>query len=353
MKIGVIPENLVERVLLSLGQVPTPYMETQLSIILARAIMAATQLGVFEAVASTALTLPEIAAQCSTDKTALQKLLSALVSAGYLKRHGERYALAPVARKLLLRENQHSLHDLLIFIQKMDWEWLTQLEDHIRTGEPVHIHKNMSPNQWEVYQRGMQALATICAPEVGRRTPVPRGARNMLDIGGSHGYFSVAICRQHPGLNAIILDLPEAVEHAEPMLVKAGMGDRVVHRVGDALTDDLGTDAYDLVFIANLVHHFDETTNLELFRRVAKSLRSGGYLVIQENLIIPNKTGQLGMLLDLYFGLLSDAGNWSFKDIVNWQREAGLMPLKLIPFVTAPGTGQQVAVKHEIARDRR
>ena len=48
------------------------------------------------------------------------------------------------------------------------------------------------------------------------------------------------------------------------------MGDRVVHRAGDALIDDLGSDSYDLVFLAALVHHFDEETNRELMRRIAR-----------------------------------------------------------------------------------
>ena len=46
------------------------------------------------------------------------------------------------------------------------------------------------------------------------------------------------------------------------------MGDRVIHRAGDALTDDLGSDAYDLVFLSAVVHHFDEDTNQGLMRRI-------------------------------------------------------------------------------------
>ena len=60
------------------------------------------------------------------------------------------------------------------------------------------------------------------------------------------------------GLRAVVLDLPEAVEHAAPILEHEGMGDRVVLRAGDALTDDLGEATYDLVFMFSLVHHFDE-----------------------------------------------------------------------------------------------
>src|SRR5262245_62389041 len=95
----------------------------------------------------------------------------------------------------------------------------------------------------------------------------------MLDIGGSHGYYSVILCHRYPRLRSTVLDLPQAIRHAAPLLAREGMGDRVVHRAGDALTDDLGSDAYDLVFVAALVHHFDEDTNGELMRRIGGTMR--------------------------------------------------------------------------------
>lgn len=345
MKIGVIAENLLERIFLALGYVPTPYIETQLNIVLARSIMVANKLGVFEALVSEGLTVEDISTRCGTIPGALQKLLSTLVSAGYIFKDKERYVLAPVARKWLLKEGEHSLHDMLIFNQTLDWEWLTKLEDFVRTGKSVQMHNHMSPEQWEIYQRGMRSLANISALEVGRRTPIPKKARKMLDIGGSHGYYSVSICKRHPDLQATILDLPQAIEYAKPILAKEKMGERVVLQAGNALKDNLGTEIYDVVFISNLVHHFDETNNCELFGRVAKSLRPGGYLVIQEPLIVPNEVKQFGRLLDLYFALVGGTENWSFKEIAKWQQQAGLIPMKLIRFWTAPGAGQQVAMK--------
>jgi SAM-dependent methyltransferase len=171
----------------------------------------------------------------------------------------------------------------------------------------------------------------------------------MLDIGGSHGLLSVAICRRHPGLSSVVLDLPEAIEHAAPLLAAENMGSRVTHRIGNALTEDLGTEAWDLIFISSLVHHFDDATNRTLTKRVSRALRPGGIFVLQEHVreSTPRRTGQIGALLDLYFALTSEAGTWSFEEMADWQREAGLKPLKPLKFVTAPGNGQQSAVKRK------
>ena len=127
------------------------------------------------------------------------------------------------------------------------------------------------------------------------------------------------------------------------------MGDRVVHRAGNALTEDLGTEAWDVVFVSSLVHHFDDATNRALAQRIARSLRPGGIFVIQEHFrsATPGQAGQIGALLDLFFAFTSEAGTWSFEEMAGWQREAGLKPLKPIKFVTAPGNGQQAAVKRK------
>jgi hypothetical protein len=104
----------------------------------------------------------------------------------------------------------------------------------------------------------------------------------MLDVGGSHGLSSAALCGRHPELYAEILDLPDAVAQAAP---------------------------------SNLLHHFDSPQSRAVIRRAAGALRPGGILVIQE--------------------LFTPASG----------KEAGLSPRRLVRFAMFPGAGQQNAVK--------
>lgn len=347
MKIAVKPENLIERFVLASGRAPTPILETLMAMLLARIIMVGTKLGVFESLAEGPLTADEVATRCRTDPRATGKLLNALVGCEYLDYRDGRYRLEPVARRWLLKDSPQSLYDNVLF-RFLEWDLIENYEDFLRTGQPIDVHATLSGDEdWGLYQRGMRSMAGPSAPEVVRRTPVPDGARDMLDIGGSHGYYSVVLCRRHEGLRAVVLDLPEAVRTAAPILAKEGMGERVTHRAGDALTDDLGVEAWDVVFVGQLVHHFDDAANRELARRVARSLRPGGCFVIQEVVRphSPKEAGQPGALLDLYFALTSESGTWSYEEMADWQREAGLKPRKPIRFRSVPGTGQQVAFK--------
>ncbi len=347
MRLGLRPDSVAERAALGLGLVPTPFLHTHPALLLARALMVATERGVFEALAEASLPAERVAEACGTHPAATAALLDALVGSEYLRRQDERYALRPVARRWLLRGSPHSLVDSLRF-RALEWDWIARLDQFVETGEPLDFHASMSEAEWGLYQRGMRSLARLAVPETVRRAPVPDGARALLDVGGAHGAFAAAFCARHPDLRATVLDLPDAVGHAAPLLAETvaalGLGDRVAHRPGDVLEDDLGEARWDVVFVGQLVHHFNDATARGLVRRIARALRPGGVLVVQE-VMRGAATDQLGALGGLYFALTSAAGTRTFEEIAAWQREARLSPQRPVRFRTLPGVGQQNAVK--------
>jgi 2-polyprenyl-3-methyl-5-hydroxy-6-metoxy-1,4-benzoquinol methylase len=322
-------------------------LETQMAFTLARLVMAGVKLGVFEALADGPASAASVAERCGTDAVATEKLLFALAAADYLRADGGGcYALTPVSRKWLLQDSPTSLADKLIF-QYEEWDWLGRTEEYVTSGRPLELHEQLASEEWATYQRGMRSLAGAFVPEAVRRAPMPRDARDLLDIGGSHGYFSVALCRRYPNLRAVVLDLPEAIEHAASLLAKEGMGDRVVHRAGNATTEDLGVETFDVVFTASLVHHLTDAENRDLAVRVARALRPGGVYAIFDAFRprTPKDAGQIGALLEFYFALTSQSGTWTPEEMAAWQREAGLQPRRPIRLRTAPGGGIQAAFK--------
>lgn len=325
MKLGSLPDNLAERIALWTGLIPPGVFESWFGIMLSRTIMVATRLDVFEALAAGPLTAEEVAARCNTHPAATEKLLNALVSVQCLRVRKDKYALRKSLRAWVLKDGKHSFRGQIL-LHFLEWEWWEHCEEYVRTGRPLQVHQTMTEEEWGVYQRGMRSGIDLPAEWVARKLPLPRGARQMLDIGGSHGYFSVALCRRYPQLTATILDLPIAVRHSAPLLAKEGMGDRVRHWVGDALKEDLGTETYDLVFLAAVVHHLDDATNRQLVQRIARSLRPGGVVAIWEPVRQDRggKIRQIGGLLDLFFGFFSEAGTWSAEEVAAWFRDAGL-----------------------------
>jgi len=346
MRYGTIASNPLESAVLASGRVPTQFLDTYAAAFGETALVA-TEQGLFEALADGPLDASAVAARAGTDPSATEKVLNLLTSMRYLRLgRDRRYALSASARRFLLADSPSSVRDLIL-MRRLELRWIGKLGDFLRSGEPLDVHGALSDDEWGLYQRGMRAQAALSAGEAARRTPVPKGARDMLDIGGSHGYYSVALCRRHPGLRSVVLDLPQAVEHAGPILAKEGMGDRVTLRAGDALTDDLGDATCDLVIIWSLVHHFDDAQNRELMRRVARALRPGGVVVIGEAIRAssPAKAGEVGSFFDLYVARISESGLWTFEEMADWQRAAGLVPRRPIKLMLAQGIGMQAAAR--------
>lgn len=347
MRLGIIGESLIERIIARTNMAPAPLVETQIAYSMARSIMAGVKLEIYDAIGAEAKTAAEVAAACKTDQEATAKLMNTLVGCRYLRHRDGRYELAPKARKWLLRSSPHSIADKLLF-QYDEWEIVAKYEDYVTTGQPLDVHGSLTDEwAWDRYQRGMRALASISAEEVAERLPVPAGATTMLDIGGSHGYYSVCVCRRNDGLRATILDLPEAVEYAAPILAREGMGERVCHRTGNALSHELGNDAWDVVFLSQLVHHFTDEQNRDLMRRIARALKPGGVCVLLDMLrpSSPEGPGGVGAVLDLYFAATSRSGTWSLEALQAWQRDAGLAVEKPLHLRTLPGAAMIVGRK--------
>ena len=348
MKIGAIPQSLVEWIALKFDLAPRALIDTHAAMLLARTLMAGAELGVFDSLAAGPLTAAEVAAACDAAPGATALLLDALAASGYLRFRDGRFALTRRARRWLPADAPSSLRDKLL-LQMIEWRWLETLESFVRTGRPLEFHDSMTAGDRELYHRGMRALAGVAGREVARRVPVPAGARRMLDLGGSHGHFAAEICRRYPNLSAEVMDLPEAIEAAAPLLAAERLGECLVHRPGNAATADLGSGQYDLVLMSNLAHHFDAEQNEQLTKRVARALKPGGAFVIQDAARAerPGEAGQIPALLGLYFAMQSRPGvrTWSVREMAEWQRSAGLKVRRAKRLRTAPGWVQQAAIR--------
>lgn len=346
MKIKLQPENIIEWIALKLNLAPTPLVDTQIAFNAARAIMAAAELGIYEAIGKTAKTAGEIAAMCNTNAHATKQLLNCLVGIGYLQWNNDKYSLKPRYHKWLLKESDANVMGKLRF-QLVEWNWIAKLEDYVRTGEPMQLHSSATEKEWNLYQEGMRDLSVNAAKELAGKIPLPKNATSMLDIGGSHGLYSIELCKKHPALSSTILELPGAIESAAAIAKRYDNTGRVKYVAGNALTDELGTEVYDLVMINNVVHHFNVEQNKALALKIARALKPGGIYIIGEFIRAekPGEGGVIGSTSGLYFSVTSASGNWSVSEMQSWQKNAGLKPEKPITTMSLPGWKMFVARK--------
>lgn len=346
MKIKLQPENPLEWIASKMNLAPTPLVDTQIAFNVARAIMTAAELGIYDAIGKNSKSAEEIASVCNTNAHATTQLLNCLVGVGYLKWRDGKYSLKPKYYKWLLKESESNLIAKLRF-QLIEWNWMAMLEEYVRTGKTLQLHNSVNEHEWKLYQEGMRDLSITAAKELAGKIPVPKNATAMLDIGGSHGLYSIELCKKHPGLKSTILELPGAVEAASAIAKRYDTTGRVNYAEGNALNDDLGLEKYDLVMINNVVHHFTPEQNKALAKKIAAALKPGGIYAIGE-FIRAEKPGEGGVIASatgLYFSVISASGNWSASEMESWQKNAGLRPEKPVRVMSMPGWKMIIASK--------
>jgi SAM-dependent methyltransferase len=323
VRLAAIPQSLSESLALCAGMVPTPLMDTLVALLLAKTVIAATSLDVFGALADGPLTAKEVAEKCNCDSKAMEKLLSALFASRYLDYRESQFELATVSRRWFSKRERRSVHSAILH-RNLDLRFM-DFESYVRGGKLKDFHSCLSAEDWRIYHEGQADQAAQIVDEVIERIPLPPHAVDLLDLGGGHGLFSIAFCRRYPALRAKVVDLDTATGQLRVRSGNDVCPNRVQFEVGDLRGMDFRSGSCDVILIANVLHHFDESTNRALLQQVARALRPDGMLLVIEVVrpSFPGEAGQVEALLDLYFGAASGVGLWTIEHIQSWCRNAG------------------------------
>jgi len=340
MRLSVVPDGILERVAMLLRLVPEPLVQTSWGMGMARCIIAGTRLGLFDALGNDgAMSARELAETLECSLAGTETLLNALNGGGYLEHREGKYSNRPVASKWLVKSSKSSLYDGILFLGDL-WDLFSNLEDSVKTGKTADFHHGGKPPEfWRRYLRGLAALVELPSQEVSRRIRLPKPATRLLDVGGGHGVFSMAFCRQNDGLQADVFDLPQALEHGEEIVRERGMEERVHFRAGDLRATDWGSD-YDAILFFSVIHNLTPEESQQAMLRAHDALRPGGMMVIFEaehREHTGNLTETAGFS-ELLFFLTSGTRTCPESMIREWMSGGGFRNLKTRRLYTAPFT---------------
>jgi len=339
MRLGLKADNLLERFADWLNLAPQPLAHAFFGMMASRTLMAGERLGIFAALADGSATVEELAARLSLAPEGTRALLEALEACEAVERKKGRFRMADRARRWLDPRSSQYVGGFLDF-NYTQWEWWSQLEQAVRSGEPVDIHQfDPEDPRWRSYILAMFQMARLSAPEVTRAIPLPRGAREVLDLGGAHGWFAAELCRRNRGLHATVLDLEGSVRVGREIIAQAGLAHHVTHRAGDILTSDLGG-PYDAVLLFQVVHHLSPAQNVAILRRARAALAPKGTLAVLEYLREDEeKPPSAAPLIGLHYFLTSKAAAYTPAAMEGFLEDAGFRiesakPMRHVPLQT-------------------
>ena len=115
MRIATIPQNLMEFLGMTTGNVPTPLCDVLLGPLVANVLIAASSVELFDAMKGGPKTSKDVARRCRyTHPAATERLLRALYVSKYLKWRGGFYSLTRNSRRWLVLSAKESIHHAIL-----------------------------------------------------------------------------------------------------------------------------------------------------------------------------------------------------------------------------------------------
>jgi len=185
----------------------------------------------------------------------------------------------------------------------------------------------------------MIAIARLVSGEVAGKLKFLSSGGRLLDVGGGHGEYSVALCRKFPDLVAVLFDSPQTLAAGRKHVVAEKLGQRITFQEGDFLAGDLPT-GFDAVLLFNIVHGFTAEQNMALFRKVRRALQPGGRVVVldqlDKNIPMASLTATARLLALSYYHVLGGRV-YPFDEIAGWLEAAGFREVRRIDLIKVPG----------------
>jgi 2-polyprenyl-3-methyl-5-hydroxy-6-metoxy-1,4-benzoquinol methylase len=328
---------------------PVLFFETVNAFQRTEALRAAIELDLFTVIASGRRTAAEIATASRASPRGVRILADYLTILGFLRKHDDRYELAPDAEVFLDRRSPAYLGGALEFLLTDELrECFRRLPDAVRRGgtavsdEGTVSHDNPI---WVAFARAMAPLmqmpARLLAELVGGDTEQPL---RVLDVAAGHGLFGIAVAQRYPQARVTALDWPNVLAVAAENARAAGLAARHELLPGSAFDIDWGG-PYDVVLLTNFLHHFDAPTCVRLASKAHAALAPGGRTLTLEFIPEPDRvtppataTFALTMLATTARG---DA--YTFAEYEQIFAQAGFARSE---FHALPPTTQQAVVSH-------
>src|SRR5437588_6419282 len=255
--------TLLEKILARLNLLPVPLFDTPLAAGIAKVLVTACELGLFDALSEQPLTLEALAERLHCHPQGLQLLLRLLVPAGYLRHRRGRYANTRMAQRWLTRSSPVNIAPYVIHSPDIVAIW-DHLPEVVRENKPAmrmpYDEDASEPAMQAALARhyaGLASLAMAMGGEVVTRVRLPRQATRLLDVGGSHAAYSVLFCQKYPRLQATVLDIQPGIEAGKRTAVQTGMKDRMSFLCADIVRDDFSADlaaSFDVALYFHIAH---------------------------------------------------------------------------------------------------
>ncbi|MBL8023639.1 MAG: methyltransferase domain-containing protein [Elusimicrobia bacterium] len=260
----------------------------------------------------------------------LSQLLDVLVALGFLTKKANIYRHTQFSRNWFRKVGSKSMARNLKF-QSFLVQAYADLPKTFKRGRPTQSLGRLLSRRKDFLTDYIAGMAEIAkGPSIVLAKSIDlRGVRQILDVGGGHGLFSLALLKKKSTLHADILDFPSTLEMTKKFIPSRRYKGRVSFLKGDYRSTPFRRRYYDLILFSHVLHDEDPSTILLLLKKARAALAPTGKILIHD--FFTNEEGLtplFSLLLGFQLASYTTAGRcYSVKDLRFWLRETGFKSL--------------------------
>jgi hypothetical protein len=301
--------------------------ELRASVEPALALLAGMQLDVFTILRERDLSAEQVASQIGCDAGRLSRLLYALAHIGLLEVTGGRFRNGIEATEVLVDGKPGFIGRAHELIAKV-WAANLNTAESIRTGRPIaeHDFSKACPEETAAFLRGPGPLAF--GRTLAEMLDLSR-AESVIDIGGGAGTVLAGLKERWPHLKATLLELPEVIVHAGPILAEHQAGE-VMLETGDILRGP-ALHKHDIAILRAVIQVLSPADAELAILNTAQSLRHGGEAIIGGwGILDDDRLGPAnGVFVNLTFlNLYRDGEAYTESQYRQWMKGAGFIEVE-------------------------
>jgi hypothetical protein len=293
-------------------------------------LCAITRLEVPERLAAGPLPVAQLAAATGADLDALWRVLRLVADHHIVTFKGDRVGLTDRGR-LLCRDHPSSLSAAFATVGDSDVaHGLTETLQTGRAAAPRVLgmgyweYLAAHPDQQALFDQAMvqraQALSLACVPVLDW----PSSAV-VADVAGGTGTLLAAVLQATPGARGILVEQPQVLERARPVLEHHGVADRCALHPGDLFAPPPPADLY---LLASVLHDWDNAHVTRVLAALARGAFRDTRLRIFEMLLPEDATPHRAKMSDVLMLLMFDGARertlGQYRDLLEgtgWQLE--------------------------------
>ncbi len=309
----------------------SPMWDMWLSMYHLATITVADELGLFKEIHVNEISIDQLAKKLNIDKRGIEALCNVLISLGFIKKEDELLKLTPVAETYLIPSQPFYWGNMLEQLKKRNEHvsLISVLKDnsYLLSFDKKSFSKmweggEISPEAAEAFTHCMHA--TIFAPAVSAvKSNVFKDTKNLLDMGGGSGCFSIAYTKEYPGNKATVFELPVVCHVTQKYLDKFEIKQEISLFAGNFFKDAWPR-KHDGILFSQIFHDWPPELCQELAKLAYEALEPGGKVFIHEMLLDQDKSSPLTTAcFDLLMYINHRSQQFNQKDLTNLLLNAG------------------------------